>query len=469
MGKPGIRSAFRYAPPSPFGCAPRASLQYRSMQITLPAQLLVSTVTLLVVLNTALLTIAALIYLERKISAWIQDRIGPNRTGFDFGIPALAPLKGKFGLGQSIADGLKFLLKEDYCPDKADKILFTLAPMMIIVPALIGIAIIPWGGAWTIADFTILGIHIEGGTVQVAGAAINAGVIYLLAVASIGVYGITIGGWASNNKYSFLGGLRATAQMISYELPLGLALLAVLLLTGSLIPGEIVAHQVEHGWLVFAQPIAAFIFFAAMLAEANRAPFDNAEAEQELVGGYHTEYSSMRFAMFFLAEYSHLITSSAFFTLLFLGGWDAVPFLGLLPIESAGIGLVLVKAAIYFGKVFALICFIMVVRWTLPRIRYDQVMMMAWQAIIPLGLIVVVGTSVMVYFRLTGVVPMLLGNVVVLALILAVQPSLPRANVNRRVQLIGSRFNPTPDERVRTAPSDPLALEDRPIEGTSRA
>jgi len=311
----------------------------------IPAQLLVSSVVILVMIHVILITVAYSIYLERKISAYIQDRIGPNRVGFDFGLPYLSFMKGKLGLGQPLADGLKFLLKEDYTPSKVDSALFTLAPMAIIVPALMGFAIIPWGGTWTIDDFSILGLQFQGGEVTIAGAAINVGIIYILAIASLGVYGITLGGWASNNKYSFLGGLRATAQMVSYEIPMGLSIMAVLLLIGTLAPVAIVEYQLYHGWLIFAQPIAAVLFFVSILAESNRAPFDNAEAEQELVGGYHTEYSSMRFALFFLAEYAHMITGCAFFTLLFLGGWDLMPFVEILPSDAGpgwdGFGIVM--------------------------------------------------------------------------------------------------------------------------------
>jgi len=408
----------------------------------IPAQLLVSTVVIAVVINVILMTIAYSIYLERKISAYIQDRIGPNRVGFDFGLPFLSFLKGKLGLGQPMADGLKFLLKEDYTPTRVDSKLFTLAPMIIIVPALMGFVIIPWGGTWTIDDFSILGIAFQGGEVTIAGAAVNVGIIYILAVASLGVYGITLGGWASNNKYSFLGGLRATAQMVSYEIPMGLSIMAVLLLIGTLAPVAIVEYQLDHGWLIFAQPIAAVLFFASILAESNRAPFDNAEAEQELVGGYHTEYSSMRFALFFLAEYGHMITGCAFFVLLFLGGWDAVPFLGLLP-EHAGPGwggfaIVMLKFMVYFGKVVSLVCFMQIVRWTLPRLRYDQVMMLGWGALIPISLAVVVMTSVMVYLGdnaplvgdATAWWVMLGANAVLFAVILVIMPHLGPAGVD---------------------------------------
>lgn len=430
------------------------------------AQLIVSIVVLLVMVHVVLIACAYFIYLERKISAYIQDRIGPNRTGFDFGLPLLAPLKGMLGLGQSLADGIKFLLKEDYAPNNVDKYLFTLAPVAIIVPALVGFAVIPWGGVWDCPTFTIplLNWTIQGGLVRVTGAPVNVGVIFLLAVASLGVYGVTLGGWASNNKYSFLGGLRATAQMLAYEIPLGASLMCVLLLTGSLVPERIIGYQMTHGWMIFSQPLACAIFFLAILAEANRAPFDNAEAESELVGGYHTEYSAMRFALFFLAEYAHMFTSSAFFALLFLGGYHLPLIPGLSP-EAVGIGAVLAKFLVYLLKVILIVCFMMVVRWTVPRLRYDQVMMMGWQAVIPLSVLVMILTSVMVYLDLTGLVPMLLANAALLAVVLGIQPMLPRYNPNRKIPLYGSRFNPVPGERVSTRPTDAIALEDRPVEG----
>jgi len=438
------------------------------------SQLFVSLLVMAIVVHVLLVTCAYLIYLERKICSYIQDRIGPNRVGFDFGQPALAFLKGKLGLGQSLADGMKFLLKEDYTPSKVDKILFTLAPILIITPALIGFVVIPWGGQWVmpLIDLPFIG-QIGGETVHIVGANVNVGIIYLLAVASVGVYGVTLGGWASNSKFSFIGGLRATAQMISYEIPLGLSLLAVLLIVGTVMPSKIIQYQLDHGWLMFTQPIACVLFFVCALAEANRTPFDNAEAEQELVGGYHTEYSAMRFALFFLAEYSHMITSSAFFALLFLGGWD-LSFLGFGPHlfdpVAAGFLGVLLKFGVFFLKVILIISFMMVIRWTLPRIRYDQVMMLGWQTMIPISLAVVVVTSFMVYFGQTGMVPMLIANIVLFSVIMLIQPMLRawlgNPTSNHKVPLYGSRFSPMPGERVVTGPTDPTALEDRPVEGT---
>ncbi|MBZ0171080.1 MAG: NADH-quinone oxidoreductase subunit H, partial [Phycisphaerales bacterium] len=447
------------------------------------AQFVVSFVVINVMLQVVLLTVAYSIYLERKISAYIQDRLGPNRVGFDFGLPFLKFLRGCLGLGQPMADGLKFLLKEDYAPSRVDKYLFTIAPMASFIPALIGFIIIPWGGVWICPDFSLPFVgRIEGGPVHVAGFVANVGIIYILAVASLGVYGVTLGGWASNNKYSFLGGLRCTAQMISYEVPLGVSLLAALLLMGTVMPDGIIRYQAENGWLLFSQPIAAFIFFTAILAEANRAPFDNAEAEQELVGGYHTEYSSMRFALFFLAEYAHMVTSSSFFVLLFFGGYH-LP-LGVLGIENHWLSpenttliAVLAKMTVFLSKVVLIICFQMLIRWTLPRLRYDQVMMLGWQSLIPISLVVVVVTSIMVYLGQTpadyadsikgfGWLPLLMVNLVVMFGVYIVQNTLPRSTSNRRIALYGSRYNPMPGELVSTAPVDPMALEDRPAQGT---
>jgi NADH-quinone oxidoreductase subunit H len=438
----------------------------------LTAQLLVSAVTIFIVVHVILVSVAYLVQAERKFSAYIQDRIGPNRVGFDFGLPALSFLKGCLGFGQPLADGIKFMLKEDFTPNRVDKILFTLAPAIVIVPALIGFVVIPWGGVWRLPEtVNVLGVVMKGGDVHIAGANVNIGIVYLLAVASLGVYGVTLGGWASNNKFSFLGGLRATAQMISYEIPMGLALLAVLLIMGTVEPDTIIRKQVEGGWLMFSQPLAAVIFLIAIMAEANRAPFDNAEAEQELVGGYHTEYSSMRFALYFLAEYAHLVTSSAFFVLLFMGGYQLLPFVSdpLTSPDAVGFGAVLVKFAVYFGKVVTMVSFMILVRWTIPRLRYDQVMMMAWQLVIPLALVHVIVVSVMVYLGLTGLVPMLLANVAVVVGLMVVAPLIPKSTSNRRLPMYGSRFSPMPGERVASAPTDAAALEDRPVQGTAAA
>jgi len=425
----------------------------------LTAQLLVSIVVVLVMVHVILIAVAYSIYLERKISAYIQDRIGPNRVGFDFGLPVLQKLFrgfGFWGLGQPLADGLKFLLKEDYMPKGADKILFTLAPMVIVIPALIGFAVIPWGGMIDVPTFVIpiLNWTILGGPVHVTGAVVNVGIVYLVAIASLGIYGVTLGGWASNNKYSFLGALRASAQMLSYEIPLGLSLLCVLLITGTLIPYKIIGYQLNHGWLILSMPAAAVIFFICILAEANRAPFDNAECEQELVGGYHTEYSAMRFALFFLAEYAHMVTSSAFFTLLFLGGYH-LPLIAdnhILTPDNMAWYAVLAKFGVYFTKVMLLVCFMMVIRWSLPRMRFDQVMQMGWQALIPISLVLTVSTAFMVSRGWTGLLPLLAMNGVFVVAMLVLMPLLPKQGMNRRVRLAGSRFFPVLEDPVAPEP-----------------
>jgi NADH-quinone oxidoreductase subunit H len=452
----------------------------------LTAQLLVNVAVILIVVHILLVLAGYCTYGERKISAYIQDRVGPNRVGFDLGLPFLKFLKGLWGLGQPLADGLKFMLKEDYTPRGADKVLFSLGPMIVVIPALIGFAIIPWGGTLSLPEtisIPLLNWDIPGGDVVIAGANVSVGIVYLLAVASMSIYGITLAGWASNNKYSFLGALRASAQMISYEIPMGLSILTVLLMVGSLLPERIIGYQVENGWLLFSQPIAAVIFFICILAESNRTPFDNAECEQELVGGYHTEYGSMRWALFFLAEYSHMITASGFFALLFLGGYHLpISFLAesgtlhwLHPDYTGqgglllGILAVVIKFHVFFFKVIALILLMMLVRWTIPRLKYDQVMQVGWQGIIPISLLVVVLTSVMVHFERTGLIEMLAANAGLLVLILIALPMLPRATTNKRVRLAGSRFYPLVGERVVTGPTDPLAREDRPVQGSAPA
>lgn len=439
----------------------------------LTSQLFVSLLVMVIVIHIILGTVTLCIYGERKISAYIQDRIGPNRAGFDFGLPFLGFLKGFLGLGQALADGLKFFLKEDYRPTNVDKILFTLAPAIVIIPAFIGFMILPWGGVWDmpLLDLPLLG-EIGGEKVLVAGADVNVGVVYLLAVASLGAYGITLGGWASNNKYSFLGGMRATAQMISYEIPLGLALLAALLVLGTFIPDDIVRWQANNGWLMASMPLAAVLFYVCALAEANRAPFDNAEAEQELVGGYHTEYSAMRFALFFLAEYSHLITGSAFFVLFFLGGYHLPgPGIGhLTDPDTTTLLAVLVKFAVFFTKACLMVLLAMVIRWTLPRMRYDQIMQLGWQSLIPMGLVLLVVVSFMIYQGWTNPFALFIANAAVFAGVVVVRPLMAKAfgssTANRRIPLYGSRFMPVPGTSVNTSPTDPMALEDRPVQGT---
>jgi NADH-quinone oxidoreductase subunit H len=417
------------------------------------SQFFVSVITILVMVHLILLSCAYLIFLERKVAAWVQDRIGPNRTNFGFG---LVNFKSRhFGLGQALADGLKLLFKEDYTPPNVDRILFILAPAIIIIPAILSWAIIPWGGKIYIDPFTISswvpffgGESSEASIALVAGASINIGIIYILAIGSLGVYGVVVGGYASNNKYSFLGGLRATAQMLSYEIPQALCVLIIILVSGTSRPDVIIDQQVATTWNIVFHPFMAIIFFTCILAECNRAPFDLAEAEQELVGGYHTEYSSMKWALFFLGEYMHMITGSAFFVLLFLGGWDVLPISVLdLPIVAEGsipylILIVAIKAGVFFAKVAFLLFVMMWIRWTLPRFRFDQLMQLAWRALIPVMLFILLATGIAVFYgappaAYTGI------NILAVILTLVVGPLLPAGPpTNRRVPLEGSRFNP---------------------------
>ncbi len=395
---------------------------------------------------------AYLIFLERKVASWVQDRIGPNRTNFSFGLDDVWKKIGlgwafegrtHFGLGQALSDGLKLLLKEDYNPPRVDKGLFILAPMLVVVPAMIGWAVIPWGGL----------VRWGGELLSFSVAPIDIGVIYILAIGSLAVYGVVIGAYASNNKYSFLGGLRATAQMLSYEIPMGLCVLIAILTFGTAHADTMVNLQAGGGaagtWGIFLHPLLAIIFFTCVLAECNRAPFDLAEAEQELVGGYHTEYSSMKWALFFLGEYMHMITGSAFFCVLFLGGWDLIPFVGELPLVAEGSAwwialVVFIKFNVLAAKVALLLFVMMWVRWTLPRFRFDQLMKMAWRGLIPITLCVLLATGLLVAMGAPRwLYPV--ANVAVAVVAAVVAPFIPQGPpVNRRVPLVGSRFNPPP-------------------------
>ncbi len=319
-------------------------------------------VKVLLVFAATMLTVLIMIYAERRVSAFMQGRLGPNRVGPQ-------------GLLQPIADGIKFLMKEDIIPAGVDKPIFILAPAVLLIPALMTFAVIPFG-----SDITLFGRQIP---LQVAD--VNVGILYVLALTSIGVYGIVLAGWSSNSKYSLLGGLRSAAQLISYELAMGLAVVSIILLSGSLKLNDIVADQQGYlfSWNVFKQPVAFIIFLLAVYAETNRLPFDLSEAEQELVGGYHTEYSSIKFSMFFMAEYANMITAAALTVTLFFGGWD-VP---LINETSLGIWGTLLSVSSFILKMgFFLFLFIWV-RWTFPRFRYDQLMKLGWKVMLPIALL----------------------------------------------------------------------------------
>ncbi|MEI6321586.1 MAG: complex I subunit 1 family protein [bacterium] len=356
-----------------------------------------------VLLSIVLGLVSLTVYAERRVSALIQDRVGPNRVG----IP-MTLLGGKkdiflWGLGQMIADPLKLLLKENFQPASVNGFYYWLAPKLVMIPPILVLAVLPFGSS-------ILGV-------QMTIADVNIGVLYIFAISSLSVYGITLAGWASNSKFPFLGGIRSSSQMISYELSLGLSVVPVLMICGSINLNDIVDWQVKNGWLVAPfwpqgfsisslfhpdQLLHAFvaglswqrlalwipllisfvIFFVSIFAETNRLPFDLPEAEQELVGGYHTEYGSMNFALFFLGEYAAMIAGSGAVVSLFLGGWS----FPMIPDGSHGILWGLVNIGVFFAKICALLLFMIWVRWTIPRFRYDQLMKLGWLGFFPIAL-----------------------------------------------------------------------------------
>ncbi len=337
---------------------------------------------------------AYFVLLERKMAAWAQDRIGPNRVG----IP-LTKIK-LFGLGQPAADGLKILLKEAHTPSQVDKRMYLLAPIIILIAALSVFAVVPFGS--TVPAFSLFGFEFgdiaENQQVQLV-VAPGCGIALLLifALSSIAVYGVILGGWASNSKYSFLGGLRSSAQLIAYELPLGLGILSVILATGSLDLSVIMQHQAEHAWFAFAQPLGFVVFVIAAFAEAARLPFDLPECEQELVGGYHTEYSGIKLLMFLVAEYLHMVTAAFLITILFLGGWHLVGLTG--SSETTTWFTAIVRMIVLTTKMTLVVAFFMLVRWSWPRFRFDQLMGLGWKVMLPLGLVNFVAMAIFYELR----------------------------------------------------------------------
>jgi NADH-quinone oxidoreductase subunit H len=363
----------------------------------------------LIPMNVVLLLCAYLILIERKVAAYAQDRLGPNRVG-------------PWGLLQPIADGVKFLLKEDIIPDHVDRVFYLVAPGVAVATSLFALVVVPYGptsaapqrpwpetvaqaeaqeqadhapgpaGGESFADM----LERYNQTYQfVIAPRVDIGFLLVFAVGSLAVYGIILGGWSSASKYSFLGALRSSAQIISYEIPMGLSVLGVVLMAGSLNLERIIDRQVYvTGWNVVYQPLAFVMFLTAILAECNRLPFDLPEAEQELVGGYHTEYSSMKFALFFLGEYAHMIVTSYLLVTIFLGGWQ-IPLI-------AGPGTpVAWRVIVFFLKMFAVIVLEMFIRWTIPRFRFDQLMSLTWKVFIPLALLNVLGVMVVQQFQLS--------------------------------------------------------------------
>jgi len=336
--------------------------------------LAVMVVKIIVVFVAMLLTVAYLTWLERKVLGHMQIRHGPLRVGWH-------------GLLQPIADGIKLFFKEDIVVDSANKVIYHLAPFIITVCAFASFAVIPFGGELTLF----------GHTIPLRIADVNIGILYIFALSSLSVYGITLAGWSSNNKYALMGGLRSSAQMISYELSTGLSIIGVLMLTGSLSIVEIVKAQKEV-WFIITQPLGFIVFLICGIAECNRTPFDLPEAESELVAGFHVEYSSMKFALFFMAEYAHMIVVSALVTTLFLGGWY-LPFFDIGSITpSTLIGQIIVSLlpiGIFGAKVFFFLFFFIWLRATYPRLRYDQLMQFGWKVLFPLALFNVALTAIL--------------------------------------------------------------------------
>ncbi|HMA45235.1 MAG TPA: NADH-quinone oxidoreductase subunit NuoH [Gemmatimonadales bacterium] len=333
-----------------------------------------SLIKLLVVFSIIMVGVALLTWLERRVCAWMQDRLGPNRVG-------------PFGLLQPAADGLKNIVKEETYPATADLWTFVLAPAVAFVPALLTFAVIPFGTPlptrWGVVPFVVADLPV--------------GFLYILAIGSLGVYGIVLAGWSSNNKYALLGGLRASAQLISYEIAMGMSTVAVLLVVGNVSLSDVVARQQGSvfQWNVFPLLLAYFIFIVAAFAETNRVPFDLPEAEGELVAGYHSEYSAMKFSMFYIAEYSNMVTASALMTTLFFGGYD-IPFTHWDDTGDPTLLKTLATAAMFFVKTFGFLFLYIWVRWTLPRFRYDQLMALGWKVLLPLALLylTVVATAI---------------------------------------------------------------------------
>ncbi len=333
----------------------------------------ISVLKILVVFGGLLTLVAFWTWVERRGAGWIQNRLGPNRVGPQ-------------GLLQPVADGLKNFLKEETLPPFADRFLFILAPMMAFTPALITFAVVPFAAP----------LPTPWGLVTTPIADLPVGFLYILAIGSLGVYGVVLAGWSSNNKYSLLGGLRGSAQLISYEVSMGLSAVAVLVLAGNITMGEIVARQQQSLWFVLPLFVAFLTFLVASYAETNRLPFDLPEAEAELIAGYHTEYSAMKFSMFYLAEYSNMITASALIVTLFFGGWD-IPFTAWDNGPPWTVLKFLLTFVVFWAKVLFFLFLYVWVRWTLPRFRFDQLMDLGWKVLLPVALAYVMVIAVVVW------------------------------------------------------------------------
>jgi NADH-quinone oxidoreductase subunit H len=327
-----------------------------------------------IIVTFMFLTVSYLVYFERRISAWVQDRLGPNRVGWE-------------GVLQPFADVFKLVFKEDIVPEKANKAIHTLAPVLALFVAFSTYAVIPFGPS----------LDLFGYTIPLVIADVNMGILYILALTSVGVYALTFAGWSSGSKYSLLGGIRSSAQMISYEISMGFSVAGVLLFSESLRPIAIVESQGAWMWNAWIQPIGFITFLVSAFAETNRLPFDLPEAEPELVGGFHTEYSSMKFAAFFLAEYANMIIAAALITTLYLGGYN-IPFIDLSTLGITGGFAVALQVAAFIFKVFLILFFFLWVRWSIPRFRYDQLMNLGWKVMFPLSLLNILWVAALIMF-----------------------------------------------------------------------
>ena len=338
-------------------------------------ELLITLLTAAVAMGAVLFSCMYLVLVERKVAARMQDRLGPNRVG-------------PFGLAQPVADALKVLFKEDLIPDNVDKFLFMIAPMISVFTTLLAFSVVPFGPVNDAPSWLRF----------IVAPNIDIGIVFIFAITSLAVYGVILGGWSSNNKYSALGSLRASAQVVSYEIPLGMSVLGVGLLCGTLSLEQIAVQQAAQGvlgWNIWYQPLGCLLFFTSALAESNRLPFDLPECEQELVGGYHTEYGGMRMVLFFLGEYTHVVTISFMTVILFFGSWY---FPWIATAESGYAGAWLIKLAVLLLKVVTVILVIMLIRWTIPRFRFDQLMGLAWKVLIPMALANVVAVMTVLQF-----------------------------------------------------------------------
>jgi NADH-quinone oxidoreductase subunit H len=343
--------------------------------------LLLAILKLLVVFTMVMVGAALLTLMERKVAGWMQNRPGPNRVG-------------PFGILQPAADGIKNFIKEETRPGSATEVLFLLAPALSFIPAVMLIAVIPLAAPLRVnfdVTWPVIGAISYHGMMSMSVADLPIGFVFILAFSSLGVYGVALAGWSSNSKYSLLGGLRASAQLISYEVAMGMSLIPVLLLSGNASFSEIITQQ-QHGlWFIFPVFLSFFVFLISGFAETNRLPFDLPEAESELVAGYHAEYSAMKFSLFMIAEYVHIVTVSAMVAALFFGGWD-IPFTHW--DEQGGLIQAIVTGAVFFVKTFFWIFFVMWIRWTLPRFRYDQLMALGWKLLLPLSLGYIMVTAI---------------------------------------------------------------------------